>query len=217
MVFAARGVFAVEDRERLIERGVSGVRFGRHMGGGRGRVDAQSVLCVPLVAPTKGLVRIAERQREVRYAVVIEDRIGRLLVVDQRAVDADPVAWQRDGDAALRRLAGFGNVSALRAAGIDIERLGRAVPVGFHAHEAAEVIGHGKVGDVAVGQQGILGVFVVDDLPVERHLGSDDVGAHCGLGLRQQTERERDAAGDGKQDAQKSFVDGRHNILLSVL
>ena len=39
----------------------------------------------------------------------------------------------------------------------------------------------------------------------------------CGIGLRQQTERERDAAGDGKQDAQKSLVDGRHNILLSVL
>ena len=62
-----------------------------------------------------------------------------------------------------------------------------------------------------------LSEVVSNDLPVERHLGSDDVGAHCGLGLRQQTERERDAAGDGKQDAQKSFVDGRHNILLSVL
>ena len=107
------------------------------MGGGRGRVDAQSVLCVPLIAPAEGLVRIAERQREVRYAVVIEDRIGRLLVVDQRAVDADPVAWQRDGDAASGRLAGFGNVSALRAACGDIERLGGIVPVGLHAHETA--------------------------------------------------------------------------------
>ena len=81
MVFAARGVFAIEDRERLIERGVAGVGIGRQAGGSGGRVDAQSVLCVPLVAPTKGLIRIAECEREVRYAVVIEDRIGRLLVV----------------------------------------------------------------------------------------------------------------------------------------
>ena len=79
------------------------------------------------------------------------------------------------------------------------------------------MIRHGKVGDVAVGQQGVLGVLVVDDLTVERHLAGDDVGAHRGLGLRQQTEREGDAAGDGEQDAQKSLVDGRHNILLSIL
>lgn len=91
------------------------------------------------------------------------------------------------------------------------------VPVGLHAHEAAQVIRHGKVSDVAVGQQRVFGILVVDDLAVERYLAGDDVGAHRGLGLRQQTERERDAAGDGEQDAQKSFANGRHNMPLSVL
>ena len=136
-VFAACGVAVIENRERLVERSVAGVRLGRQAGGGGGRVNAQAVFSVPLIAPAEGLVRIAERQREVRHAVVVEDWPGIVNVVAQCAVYVNLVRRQCDGDAASGRFAGFGDVSALRAAGGDIERLRCIVPVGLHAHEAA--------------------------------------------------------------------------------
>ena len=136
-VFAAREVAVIEDRERLIERGVASVGIGRQAGGSGGRVNTQTVFSVPLVAPAEGVDRVGPGERKIGDAAVVENGILFFLVIDLCAVDADLVACQCDGDTAALRLASLGNIGALRAACGDVERLGGIVPVGLHAHETA--------------------------------------------------------------------------------
>ena len=94
-------------------------------------------MSVPLIAPAERVDRISPCEREIGDSVVIENGILFFLVIDLCAVDADLVACRCDGDTAALRLADLSDVSALRAAGGDIERLGGIVPVGLHAHETA--------------------------------------------------------------------------------
>ena len=99
-VFAARGVFVVEDRECLVERGVASVRSGRHAGGGGGRVNTQTVFSVPLIAPAERVDRISPCEREIGDSVVIENGILFFLVIDLCAVNADLIAGKRNRNAA---------------------------------------------------------------------------------------------------------------------
>ena len=165
----------------------------------RAAVDPQSILLIPSIVPAKGFHCKLPGQWEIRNVIIVEKRPCGLIVVHRDAVHDNIVVHSADRNGSpVRGPAGISNIGGVNAAAVNGEGPGGPVPIRFHTQEAAQVVRHGKVCDIPIQQQRVLGGAVVDQLPVYCDWAGGLCSSQSGrLRLGRQAQQQSDAQDDG--------------------